>query len=465
MNELQFPPSFKFGVADADLQVIGEENTLKYENSQKTMWTQFAENGKTFQNQSPLPGIDRYHRWKDDIALIAGLGTKHYRTSISMARTMTPDKKVNTKAIKWYKAYFKELKKQGISIYATLYHWELPEYLSKKGGWKNRETIDYLVRHAEIVHEHLGEYIDEYFILNEPWCSTFFSYHTGDHAPGEKNLKGALASVHNILIAQGVVYRTLRSRNKNIRISTVYNPVSAYALTPTKQNLKAQKYSLGYYTTWFTDPLYKGSYPSYMMELFEPHLPKIEKDDMETMHIGDKLYSFGVNYYYSSLVAYDATKDIKFKEVVKENSILNGLNWPTFIPPNYSYGFYDLFTMLYQMYEPHGMKRIYVTENGTAWNSHPHSSGEIRDDFRIFYVSKHLEQVHAAICAGVPIQAYFLWTLMDNYEWQFGYIPESCFGIVHVDRNTYKRTPKKSYFWYKSIIEHLNLLPVNSVYG
>jgi len=453
-SQISFPKKFIFGIADADLQVIGEQATIDNENSQPTIWRNFAEQeGRVYKKHSTNEGIDRYHRWKEDIGWINKLGTKHYRTSISMARTLTKDKKVNEKAILWYKNYFSELKKQGIHIYATLYHWELPQYLNEQGGWTNKKTIEYLVEHSKIVYKYLNEYIDEYFILNEPWCSTFFSYHAGDHAPGEKNLKSALESAHNMLLAQGWVYKELRKLDKNIRLSTVYNPVLAYTTNPSSENLAARTYAQGYYADWFLDPLYLGKYPKKMMDVFGYSFPKIEKGDMEVIKIGDKLHSFGVNYYYSALVEFDQNRDVKFKDIVNPKSILNGLDWPTFIPPLYQEGFYDLLMSLYHRYSEFGMKRIYITENGTAWKTKKEKDGTMNDDFRIFYLEKHIQQVHKAICAGVPIEAYFEWTLMDNYEWQFGYMPESCFGLIHIARKTMKRTPKNSYYWYKKIVK------------
>lgn len=451
-SNLTFPADFKFGVADSDLQVIGEKHTMDNEQSEPTMWQNFAANGNVYKNHSALTGIDRYHRWHEDIELIKKLGTKHYRTSISMARTITKDKKINEKALKWYANFFKALKKQGISVYATLYHWELPQFLNEMGGWKNKKSIEFLVAHAKAVYNNLNEYIDEYFILNEPWCSTFFSYHSGDHAPGEKNLKGALEAVHNILLAQGLVYKELRGLDKKIKLSTVYNPITAYTTIPTEKNLLARKFSQGYYTEWLMDPLYFGKYPEYMMDIFGDHMPSIEKGDMEIMKIGDKLHSFGVNYYYSSLVEYDSKTQTKFKEIKYDGSKLNSLKWPTFIPPTYQEGFYDLLTYLYNRYQEAGMKRMYITENGTAWKTIKEKNGTLNDDFRIYYLKKHIEQAHKAILAGVPIEAYFEWTLMDNFEWQYGYKPESCFGLVHIDRKTMQRTPKKSFYWYRELV-------------
>src|SRR3989344_3073851 len=169
---LSFPKTFKFGIAGADLQVIGEDNTIREEGSEKTMWYDFAQHsGKVRGDATPGTGVDRYHRWKDDIEIMKKMGVKHYRTSVSMSRILHKNGDMNPKAIAWYTNYFKQLKKAGIAIYATLYHWELPLYLHEQGGWTNKNTTDVFVKHARTVAQNLGEYIEEYFILNEPWCS------------------------------------------------------------------------------------------------------------------------------------------------------------------------------------------------------------------------------------------------------------------------------------------------------
>ena len=454
LNNFTFPKDFKFGVADADLQVIGEKHTLKYERSQPTMWTHFAKTSKeVYQNQTPLEGIDRYNQWKNDIKLMKELGIKHYRTSVSMSRVMTRDKKPNEKAIKWYINYFTNLRKNGIKIYATLYHWELPQYLSERGGWKNRETTEYFVEHAKIVHKYIGEYIDEYFILNEPYQATFESYHIGCHAPGEKNLKGALAAVHHILLAQGMVFRALKNLDKNIKLCTTYNPTVSYAASDSPDDIKAALYAYGYQTGIFMDPLYMGKYPEYLMEIIGDKMPKIENGDMETIKVGGGLHAFGVNFYQGKIIKYDPKTELKFKIVYQPQGIRNGLGWPIFVPPTYPEALYDLLRELYCRYESYGMKRIYITESGTCWNDYVNKNGEINDEFRIFFLREHFRMVQKAILARIPVKGFFVWTLMDNYEWEQGYRPESAFGIVHVDRKTMKRIPKKSFYWYKELIK------------
>jgi len=455
LQYFRFPSDFKFGVADADIQVIGEKHTLKNENSELTMWGQFSKiPGKVFNNQAPMDGIDRYHRWKEDIEFMKELAIKHYRTSVSMSRVMTRERKLNKKAIEWYRNYFKTLMKNNIKIYATIYHWELPQYLSEKGGWKNRETINYLVEHAKIVQENLGEYIHEYYILNEPWQATFESYHNGFQAPGEKNLKGALAAVHHMLLAQGMIYRTLKEMDKHVTLSTVYNPTITYAASSDEKDIKAAQYGFSYQTTMFMDPLYMGRYPEYMMEISKDKIPEIRDGDMEIIKIGDRLKTFGINFYRGKIMRYDPRSEVKFAQVQYPQGITNGLGWPVFVPPIYPEAFYDLLTKLYAMYRSYGMKEVVISENGTCWPDKKDESGKFHDEFRIYYIREHLKQVAKAILAGVPIKGYFVWTLMDNFEWELAYNPDSSFGLVHIDRdNNLKRTPKDSFYWYKKLLQ------------
>ncbi len=459
LKSFVFPKNFKFGVADADLQVIGEKHTLKYENSEPTMWTHFAQtSGRVWQNMPPLEGIDRYNRWKEDVAIIKNLGLKDYRTSVSMARVMTRERKPNHKALDWYKRYFTHLRKNGIKIYATLYHWELPLYLSKKGGWKNRNTCEYLIDHAKIVYQNLNDFIEEYFILNEPYQATFESYHLGIHAPGELNLKGALAAIHHILLAQGMIFKSLKSLNKDLKLSTTYNPRVTYAATPSPKDIQAAQYAFGYQTSMFTDPIYLGKYPVYMLELFGNKMPKIKDGDMEIIKIGTGLHTLGVNFYRGKVIRYDEKSDVKFAEVIYPQGITNGLGWPVFTPPTYPEALYDLLKELYYRYESYGMKQIYITESGTCWNTPVDNNGQVDDEFRIFFLHEHFRQVQKAILAGVPVKSFMVWTLMDNYEWDLGHQPESAFGLVHIDRKTFKRTPKKSYHWYKELIKTRRLI-------
>jgi len=200
MQPKQFPSDFIFGIADADLQVIGEQNTLTHENACPTMWSHFAKHsGKCHNNESPDIGVDRYHRWQEDVGLIAELGVAAYRCSISMSRLLTPNGGVNTKAVAWYRQYFQALKSANIKIFATLYHWELPQFLHERGGWAERGTVDWLVKHGMAAMEAFGDLVHDFFVLNEPWCAAMNSYERGAHAPGETNIHHALLAAHHLL--------------------------------------------------------------------------------------------------------------------------------------------------------------------------------------------------------------------------------------------------------------------------
>jgi len=454
----QFSKDFIFGVADADLQVIGEGETLVKEGALPTMWTHTAKSAPiVFNNDTPLQGIDRYNRWQEDIGFIENLGTKHYRTSISMSRLLTIEGKVNLKAVEWYKNLFRALKQKGIKVYVTLYHWELPEFLHLRGGWTNPETIDFFVLHAQAVYEHFNEFIEEYFLINEHFCITFLGYHLAVHAPFESDLKKALLAGHYLLLAQGKAFSRLRELDGNIKISTVYNVAASYAASTSANDLLAQRHDDEYGNLWLMEPIYTGKYPPYLSKLFKDLMPEIKSSDMDTIAIGSKLNHLGINYYFSKTIRYDENSDRKTRMVDRQFQIKNGLGWPVSVPPVFPEGFYDVLVQLHRRYESFGLNKMLITENGTAWPSDPDENGVVDDEFRIQYVRSHLQQVHKAILAGVPVDGYFLWTLMDNYEWQEGYRPESAFGIVHVDRETMKRTPKKSYFWYKNLLEN-NLL-------
>jgi beta-glucosidase len=454
MQTISFPKPFRFGVADADLQVIGEAHTLKEEQSTPTMWHHFAKtSGKCFRNDSPLEGIDRYHHWRQDIEEMKKMGITHYRTSISMSRILKENGEVNANAIAWYTTYFQALKKAGISIMATLYHWELPQYLTGQGGWKNRKTIDVFVSHTKTVVQQLGEYIDDYLLLNEPWCSSLLSYHLGIHAPGETDLKSGLLAAHHLLLAQGVAFAEAKKIDKTLKIGTTFNVQPSYAATADPNDQKAAQYADGYFNRWFFDPLFMGKYPEDMVELYGKQMPKVTQEDLKIIHIGKNLSTMGINYYRGDIVKWNDTVDVRYESVTIPDGLTNDLNWPIFIPPHYPSGLYDILTQLYYAYRPFGLPEMMITENGMAqYASWDGKSAVVEDARRIHYISAHLKQVHDAILRGIPVTGYYAWTLMDNYEWAEGYKPNSCFGMIFVDRKTMQRVWKKSAYWYQKLI-------------
>jgi beta-glucosidase len=452
MKDIVFPPGFSFGVADADLQVIGEDRCVHEEGSQRTMWAGFASAGRTHNSQGPGAGIDRFSRWSEDAELMAQLRFQHYRTSVSMSRILNRDGTVNSKAVDWYRRYWTSLREKGVRLYVTLYHWELPEWLGLEGGWTDRKSVDFLVKHGRRVHECLGDLIDEYFTINEPWCSSLLSYHLGVHAPGRNSLSEALTAAHNLLLASGLLVRELKSYDSGIKVGVVLNCEYKYAVDASKASVRARNIADGFFNRWFLDPIFTGVYPEDLHEVYQGTWPSYSDAEMREIQVGHLIHALGVNNYSAEIVAPDPSTELGYRSAAYEDAWRNDLGWPVALPPRYPVGLYDVLVQIYHSYRGFGLKRMYITENGMALQSNFDSSGALLPDTpRIEYYRGHLQQVHKAILAGVPVERYFAWTFMDNYEWAEGYRPESCFGLVHVDRTTLARTPKASCHWYSAV--------------
>jgi beta-glucosidase len=438
------PPDFFVGIATAAYQTEGHTP-----DSVPAAWDVFtAERGLTPAGE----GIGAYEHWKEQIRLMQEAGITDFRTSISMSRILKEDGSVNMEAIEWYKRFFQATKDAGIKIYATLYHWELPAHLSgEQGGWKNRKTIDSMVAHARAVATHLDKYIEEYFMFNEPWCSALLSYHLGYHAPGETDLKGALQAAHNILVAHGRVYDEIKGIRPEAKISTVLNMEPAYPASERPEDQEAAQLADGYYNKWFIDPLFTGKYPEDMVAFYSSlgFMPDVEDGDMELMHVGPKLHSLGINNYRAAVVAAAPSYDpdyirthAPYDYVTITGEPLNDLDWPIYPP-----AIHDILIQVWERYRHYGLQRVYITENGMA-SDEPNDS----DDRRIAYLRENLHHVLRAIKKGVPVKAYFAWTLADNFEWGHGYKPGSRFGLASADRRTGLLMAKKSLKWLKDVI-------------
>ncbi len=447
---MKFPKNFIFGVSEADLQIVGETIARKKEHSEETAWQALTH--KT--GRPPVDNaIERYSRWKEDMEWFKNLSVKHYRISISMSRTLHKNGSPNIEALTWYKNYFKALNKQGIKIYATLYHWEMPQYVYEKGGWLNEEIIELLKKHATVVYDYLNDYIEEYFIVNEPWCIAMLGHFRGIHAPFHTSLSDALLASHNVLRSIGAVQKTLKALNPRLKISTVYIVFPAYAGSADEKDMAAARIADGHYNRWFIDPLFYGEYPKDMLKVYKKFLPTISPEHMKEMAVGEELHALGINYYNGEYIR-PAKNDMGYEYYRPEICLVNDLDWPIAIPPYYPEALYDVLGDMYHSYKRRGLRRIYISENGitldTPWNG---KDAVIEDNRRIHFVYEHLKQIYKARQAKIPVEGYFLWTLMDNYEWQAHYNPKSSFGLIHVERDTMKRIPKQSYYWYKKIIE------------
>lgn len=454
-----FPPTFRFGLGDSDLQVIGEEHCLKHEAAEPSMWLEFCrQHTRTWNGDTTLPGVDRYHRWREDIQLLADLGIRHFRTSVSVCRLLRRDGSPNSQAVTWYRQFLGELKRRGIRTYVTLYHWELPQYLQEEGGWTSYRAVELLTRHTEVVARELGDLIDEYFTVNEPWCVAFLGYHQGVHAPGEKSLARALHAAHHLLLANAAMCETLWRHDPQARAGIVLSTLPCYAMTSTDADLRAARLADAACNGWFLDPLFLGRYPEELQELVAPHLPLMGYDDLRQIRMGERMHFVGINNYYGLMVEHDPAADLQYRSRLLEEAPTTDLGWAIFMPPYYPTGIYDMLHQVWHSYRHLGLKRLYVSENGMAERPQFDPAGNLLPDRRrIGYLKEHLERVLKAIRASIPVEAYFGWTLLDNFEWEHGYRPEANFGLVHVDRTTLHRTPKASAHWFSELARSGNV--------
>ena len=455
-----FPEDFRFGLGDSDLQVIGERHTLDNEGSEPTMWLRFAE-AHGSEADSTLVGVDRYHRWEADLDLLGALGVRHFRTSVSVARVLRRDGSPNERALSWYRKFFSGLRARGIRSYATLYHWELPQFLQDAGGWTNRATIEFLARHAATVAEHLGDLIDEYFTINEPWCVAFLGHHQGIHAPGERSLSRALAAAHHLLLANAAMAEEVWRRRPDAKLGPVLSAMPCYALSSSEGDLRAARLADAFCNGWFLDPLFTGAYPEEAAELVRPHMPAMSDADLAAMRVGARCHCLGINNYYGLLVEADASADLGYRSCLIKDAPTNDLGWPIFVPPYYPTAIYDMLHQIWHAYRRFGLRRLYVSENGMAERPELDASGQLRPDLRrIGYFKEHVERVLKAVRATIPVEAYFAWTLLDNFEWDHAYRPNSSFGLVHVDRTTMRRTPKASARWFAELARTGDIPPM-----
>jgi len=401
-----FPDDFRLGIADSDLQVVGEDLARSEEGSAESCWNKFSQEKLA----QPLgAAVERFSRWQEDLHWFADLGVQHFRTSVSLARVLNAKGEVCKPALLWYRKYFEALRALGIKLYVTLYHWEMPQYAQDRGGWTNDSICDLLAQHAEVVHEHLGDLIEEYFAVNEPWCISVLGHLYGVHAPGTKDLRTALKVAHNVMRSVAAIEKVLHRRDPAIKLSHVGITFPIYAYTDTPEDLAAAQRAWEFYNDWYIRPLYLGEYPKELCRIYGADMPSVTRKDLSDLAVGERLHAFGMNYYNGEYVRRLERPPLNFECVTPVGTETNDLGWPVAVPPTYPNALYDGLRQIYHEYKRCGLSRLYVSENGMPQASVLGGNEEfIRDDRRIRYLRAHLTQVLSARKAGVPVQAYFL---------------------------------------------------------
>ncbi len=443
-----FREDFVWGVADSAYQVEGH---FAKDGCGKTVWDTFAEEGHIFDGQLAGEACDRLHRYTEDFALMKALGVKNYRFSLSWARILPEGTgKVNQEGIDYYKNMLKEMKKNGIEPFLTMFHWEFPQALQDKGGWLNPESIEWYGEYAKVVAENFSEDCKYFFTLNEPQCFVGLGHLRGDHAPGLKlPYADVFQIVHNVLKAHGTAVINLRKYAKK-PILVGYAPTCGVALpaTESKEDIEAARETyFGFQNpmdnwtwnvAWFNDPVFLGKYPEEGLKKFAEYLPEITEEDMQL--ISQPLDFMGQNIYNGYYVRRAENGGVEYVNRYP-GFPKTATNWP--VTPECLYWGCKF------LYERYHMP-IYITENGMSCHDVVSLDGKVHDPNRIDLLEKYIAQVQRAVDEGVDIRGYFLWTFLDNFEWNCGY--NERFGLVYVDFRTQQRIVKDSAYWYREVM-------------
>ena len=447
MTFLKIPERFTWGAITAAYQIEGAWNE---DGKGPSIWDTFVHQpGRIERGETADVTVDHYHRYTEDLALMQELGLKAYCFSLSWPRIIPEGTgKVNPSGLDFYDRLVDGLLAKDILPYVMLYHWDLPQALQDKGGWGERFIVDTFSEYARIAAKRLGDRIPAWVTLNEPMVISLAGNFLGEHAPGNQDPSLALRVAHHLLVAHGQAVQVLRAElPESARIGIILNITPTYPASETDEDRQAARCYDGVANRLFLDPLFKGTYPADLRELFGPLFPEIQPGDLQT--IATPLDFIGLNYYMRAVMRHDPdTPILQAMQVYLPESEYSQM-WEIYPP-----GMYDMLTRIQADYHP---KEVYITENGVCVPDGVDFDGRVRDERRIRYLRDHLGQVHRAIQAGVPLKGYFHWTLMDNFEWAFGY--RMRFGFVYVDFNTQKRTVKDSGRWYAQVIHNNGFNP------
>ncbi|WP_026378625.1 glycoside hydrolase family 1 protein [Agromyces italicus] len=472
----RFPEQFLFGAATAAYQI---EGAALEDGRRPSIWDAFARvPGAVFGADNGDIACDHYHRMPQDVALMRELGLQTYRFSTSWARVRPDGGAVNPLGIDFYSRLVDELLGAGIKPWLTLYHWDLPQALEELGGWTARETSDRFTEYALSLHDALGDRVTTWTTLNEPWCASFLSYTGGEHAPGHQSVAEGLLASHHLLLGHGQVVRELRARDASLDLGLTLNHTVADPADPQNPaDIDAVRRLDGQFNRWFLDPIFRGSYPADVIDdIRAVDAPAVERFEA-AVHDGDleviatPIDTLGVNYYHGDLVSAEppAPADTPASGAPANarptrspypapdglHSVERGLartaqNWE--VQPE---GLTRLLRRIWSDYAAAAGAVLYVTENGAAYDDAvtvDAGAGGIRidDADRAEFLRAHLAATLDAADAGVDVRGFFYWSLLDNFEWAWGY--DKRFGIVHVDYDTQVRTVKHSGREYSRII-------------
>lgn len=439
---LSFPEDFTWGVATSSYQIEGAYNE---DGRGLSIWDTFCRTpGKTHKGERGDTAADHYHRWADDIEIMKSIGLQAYRFSIAWPRIQPDGKgKPNQAGLDFYDRLVDALLEAGIEPFPTLYHWDLPQALQDEGGWANRETASYFADYASIVAKKLGDRVSKWITHNEPWVMAMLGHMFGQHAPGIQDPYAAGKAVHYLLLSHGYAVDLLREGScPGAKVGITLNLSPVYPFSESTEDRLAAVRLDTMLNKIFLHPLMCAQYPEDITSMFAAFLPEILPGDMEI--IARPIDFLGVNYYNRTVAQYNPDFPVVQAEPVNPEGNEYSQMWEI-----YPEGFFDLLERVHKEYHP---ETIYITENGICVPDGVDFDNRVRDYRRIDYLQSHIAQVHRAIQAGVPVKGYMVWSLLDNFEWAYGY--QMRFGLVYVDFDNQKRIIKDSGNWYGKVIEN-----------
>lgn len=442
-RRIAFPDGFLWGAATAAYQI---EGAFDADGKGESVWDRFsATPGTILDGSTGKVACDHYHRWEQDLDLMQSLGLTAYRFSMAWTRVLPAGVgAVNQAGLDFYDRLVDGLLQRGIRPFITLNHWDTPQALHDAGGWPARRTAEAFVAYADVVSQRLGDRVKDWITHNEPWCQAFLGHYVGIHAPGVCDLASAARTTHHLLLSHGWSVPVLRRNSPGARVGLALNPTEVVAASPSQADLWAANLEDGIRNRLFLDPLYHRGYPvdviEHMMEREAVPFDYVEAGDLDA--IAAPTDFLGVNYYNRTIARDDNAPDNLPETVTAEGNEHTEMGWEVYAP-----GLYNLLCRLHFDYRPASM---IITENGASYSDAPDAAGRVDDARRTRYLQEYLAEAQRAIDAGVPLDGYFVWSFMDNFEWSFGY--QQRFGIVWVDYATQQRLPKDSALWYRDVI-------------
>jgi len=441
-NTIKFPKGFIWGSATASYQI---EGAWRDDGKGENIWDRFSHTpGKIETGETGDIACDHYHHYSDDIALMKEIGLNAYRFSISWARWLPEGRgKINQAGTDFYDQLVDSLLENGIEPYITLYHWDLPQSLQDQGGWVIRSTVEAFSEFANLATQRLGDRVKYWMTLNEPYVSAYIGYYEGRHAPGHTDLDEMLAVSHHLLLGHGLAVPIIRENVPDAEVGIVLNLSGQTPASHSMADRAAAYRADGIVNRWYLDPLAGRGYPKDIVEYFDRPLDFIKPGDLQ--EIAQPIDFLGINNYFRDVVrSTEVTEEENEPRTVFPENLRTEMDWEVYPPA--------LYNLLGRIHFDYQFPAIYITENGAAFPDIVEPSGIVEDTQRIAYFSGYLESVAKAINAGVPIKGYFVWSLMDNFEWAHGFSKR--FGLIYIDFDNQSRILKNSARWYQQAIKN-----------